>query len=208
MTDRRSVSLTAWSLRACLYLLALGTGVGIGFLYNQVSRHVEVALLFPLLAGLLAGAIIRLAAHAGRLSKTQHALRAGLLAGALAYGSSFWFDYGEFRADLSRVGGVTGALSATQVDRVETELLGTPGLPSYLNARARYGGRAIGVRGAGSAPLSADMHWLVWLGEIILAAAAGGIVASYASPDSPHGVRYDTTDQENVMPEVFGRNGN
>jgi hypothetical protein len=141
------------------------------------------------------------------LSKTQHVLLAGLPADALAYGSSFWFDYGEFRADLSRVGGVTGALSATQVDRMETELLGRPGLPSYLNARARYGGRAVGVRGAGSTPLSADVQWLVWLGEIILAAAAGGTVASYVSHSSPQSVRYDATDQANVIPEILGQNG-
>jgi hypothetical protein len=205
---RFSIALTIWSLRAGIYMLALGAGVGIGFLYNQLSRHVEVALLFPLLAGLLAGAILRLAAHAGRLSFTKHALLAGLLAGALAYGSSFWFDYGEFRADLSRVGGVSGALSTTQVDRVETELLGTPGLPAYLNARARYGGRAVGVRGTGSARLSADLQWLVWLGEIMLAASAGGAVASYAAPRRDRSVHFDRTQLASVTPGVLGQNGN
>jgi hypothetical protein len=150
-------------------------------LYNQVSRHVEVALVFPALAGLLAGALIALAAKAAYLAGTRHVLLAGLLAGALAYGCSFWFDYGEFRADLSRVGGAGGTLPTAQIDRIETELLGSPGLPSYLSARARYGGRAVGISGAGAADLPANLQWLLWLGEIGLAGYVGGVIA-YAVP--------------------------
>jgi hypothetical protein len=165
-----------WISRVGIYGSAVVTGVGVGFLYNQVSRHIEVALVFPALAGLFAGAVIALAAKATYLSGTRHALLAGLLAGALAYGCSFWFDYGEFRADLGRVGGAGGTLPTAQIDRIETELLGSPGLPAYLSARARYGGRAVGISGAGGTGLPANLQWLLWLGEIGLAGYVGGVI--------------------------------
>ncbi len=169
----------ALSVRVSLYMAALGTGVGVGFVYNQVSRHIELAIVFPLLAGILAGAGVALTAKALDLSCTRHVLLAGLLAGALAYGSSFWFDYGEFRADLGRIGGVSGALPTAEVDRVQTELLGSPGLPSYLSARAQYGGGAVGLTGSDGVPISADVQWLLWLGEIGLAAYVAGATARF-----------------------------
>jgi hypothetical protein len=170
-----------WISRLGIHGSAVVTGVGVGFLYNQVSRHMEVALVFPALAGLFAGALIALTAKAACLTGTRHALLAGLLAGALAYGCSFWFDYGEFRADLGRVSGAGGTLPTAQVDRIETELLGSPGLPSYLSARARYGGRAVGISGTGGTGLPANLQWLVWLGEIGLAGYVGGVIA-YSVP--------------------------
>jgi hypothetical protein len=156
-----------------LYVLAIVAGIAIGYLYHQMSGHVELVIVFPALAGLTAGAVLRLATHAARLPLTRSIVLAGLLAGGLAYASSFYFDYREFRADLARVGNTGVTLQAAQVDRVETQLLGSPGLISYLSARAEYGtghGRLIG----GSAPISGQTQWLLWAGEIALAAAAGG----------------------------------
>jgi hypothetical protein len=170
-------ALRTWGLPAVLYVSAIGIGVGIAFLYNQVSRHIEVVFLFPMLAGLLAGAVIAPVARAGHLSRTRHVLLAGLLAGTLAYAVSFWFDYREFRADLVQVGTSGRTFSTAQVDRVETELLGSSGLSAYLTARAQYGNNALGARVSGAGVPAGDIQWLVWMGEIVLAAGAGGVMA-------------------------------
>jgi hypothetical protein len=160
-----------------LYVLAIAAGIAIGYLYNRLSGHVELAIVFPALAGAAGGAVVRLATGAARLPATRAVLLAGLLAGGLAYASSFYFDYREFRADLARVGNTSVTLQAAQVDQMEAQLLGAPGFISYLNARAQYGS-AQGWLLGGAAPISGQMVWLLWAGEITLAAAAGGYVLS------------------------------
>jgi hypothetical protein len=168
-----------------LYMVAIVVGSAIGYLYNQLSGHVELALVFPALAGAMGGAAVRLATLAARLPVTRAVLLAGLLAGGLAYASSFYFDYREFRADLARVGNTGAALQAAQVDRLEAQLLGTPGFISYLSARAQYGsaqGRLLG----GTAPITGQAIWLLWMGEIALAAAAGGYLQRARQGSAEH----------------------
>jgi hypothetical protein len=176
------------ALTAALYALALAAGMIIGYLYHRLSGQVELAFVFPALAGLAGGAVIRLAARAAALPLTRSILFAALLAGGLSYAASFYFDYREFHADLAHAGPAGITLQAAQVDRIETQLLGAPGFVAYMNARAQYGG----TRGAllrGTAPLSGQALWILWLGEIALAAGAGAYSLRVRLPfiDHDHG---------------------
>jgi hypothetical protein len=190
-------------MQGALYALAIVAGFAIGYLYNRVSGHVDLAIVFPALAGLAGGAVIALGTRAARLPLTRSVFLAALLAGGLAYASSFYFDYREFRADLARVGTTGATLPAAQVDRMEAQLLGAPGLIPYLSARAQYGtgrGRLIG----GAAPVSGQAQWLLWTGEIALAAAAGGYALRVQRRfiDREHGL--DTAWREEESPLMIG----
>jgi hypothetical protein len=158
-----------------LYPLALVTGVALGFLYNQVSRHHELAIIFPALVGVLGGVVVALVFRVARLPVARATVVAGVLAGGLAYASSFYFDYREFHANLVRAT-LTGATpSAAQVDRIEAQLLGSPGLLPYLSARADYGMGPQGRPAAASIHTTGVAAWALWTAQIALAAGVGGL---------------------------------
>jgi hypothetical protein len=149
---------------------AVGAGVMIGALYNLVTRHVELAVVFPLLAGLVAGALTAIVIRLTRPGSLRGLAVACVAAGALAYASSFYFDYQEYRADIAHAGGAH--LSAADVDQTEARLLGSPGFLSYLDARARYGVGALGTQ-ARTAAASGETEWLLWAAQVALAGVAG-----------------------------------
>jgi hypothetical protein len=156
--------------------------VSLGFLYNQASRHLEVAIVFPALVGLLAGTLVALAVRSARLPVGRATLVACALAGGLAYASSFYFDYREFRADLALVGQPGATLATAQVDRIEAQLLGSPGMFPYLHARADNGMGAQGPVGIHATGMAA---WALWTAQIALAAGFGVLAARTATRIGP-----------------------
>jgi hypothetical protein len=185
MSLRRYVASGKGRPFAIVWVLAVSLigGVGVGVIEGMVDRWISLLLLFPALIGAAAGGL-------GAVMVRRHQLRApaivlvlGIAGGVAGYAAIHVVDYVRFRTAFAASiqadhPSETGAGAAAAIDQALIDRTGKAGFFGFLDLAAQQGVtiKRVGVGDPGLA-LTGVGAWVVWLFELLLAAAVAGLIA-------------------------------
>ena len=163
--------------------VALVSGVAVGAFEGAIDKWFSLFLVFPALIGLAAGGGAVWMVQRQRLRAPLLALVLGAAGGAAGYLAIHVVDYARFRSDIG--GAYSGqnpqaseAETAAAIDEILVEETGESGFRGFLEIAARNGVsiKHMGASDKGLA-LTGTGAWLLWLGELLVAAGIAGFMA-------------------------------
>ena len=165
-----------------LLAVAVVGGAVIGALGSLLANLIYLILLFPLLMGLIGGALIAAAVRAGKIRNPVVALAGGLVIGVVIYGSMWTADYLQFRNSVkSEILARAAAANLLDVESLIDEALvsqtGRPGFIGFLLVRDQAG-VSIGRVGSGSNPfnLGPVFSWVYWGIELLIILGMAAVI--------------------------------
>ncbi|HVU12423.1 MAG TPA: hypothetical protein VHD90_14160 [Phototrophicaceae bacterium] len=177
-----------------LILIAVIGGAILGGILWAVDDYVHfyLVIVFPLFAGAIAGALLRLGVTAGKVRSPLFALLMGFIAGLVMFGVYHYADYtitflGILREPTVQTGGKVP--SDADVDKLTKELfqdyhVSDSGFLGYLEYEANIGfsiTNADYVNNDSDLNLTGNLVWAYWGIEILIAMITAGAIARGAA---------------------------
>jgi hypothetical protein len=174
-----------------LLIIALVVGAILGGILFAIEYFTSfyLVLMFPLLAGFLAGGALALGVNSGKVRSPLLAILFGLIAGVVIlttyHVASYYIDFrGDVRTELGKQGEPPTEAELDQfIDQRLTREYGEGGIMGYLRLVADEGFTITRTASVSANPieLQGDAVWIYWGVEMLVAAIAAAVAARGAA---------------------------
>jgi hypothetical protein len=169
-----SLHAPAGGLVVLLFAVVLG-GAAIGILVSLLSNLVYLILVFPLLMGLMGGAIAARVVHIGKIRNPPVAILAAAAMGVIIYGSMWAADYVQARNMikedvLAQSPGTSQASLEAAIDTFLQKNTGQTGFIGYILVRDQEGESIGRIGSSDQEPLNLGpvFSWVYWGLELVI----------------------------------------